>query len=262
MSTSAALFLFAHQDDEFGTFAQLAREIDAGSEVFCLFATDGAATADSATRNAESLGVLHTLGVPAQRVLFAGGELGIGDGRLNRHVQQLARWLSRFIDSLPHVERIYVPAWEGGHPDHDLLHAIVMHVVATRPVGLAALNVRQYSLYNARGCIGPLFRVLTPIPENGAPERVRIPVAERLRYLGFCLHYRSQWRSWIGLLPMVALNYLLVGAQQLQPVDPARIGQRPHAGTLYYERRGFLSWTAMQSALAQLAEPEGGSHAA
>ena len=39
-----SVFLFAHQDDEFGVFFQLERERLAGRRVCCIFVTDGGAT--------------------------------------------------------------------------------------------------------------------------------------------------------------------------------------------------------------------------
>lgn len=31
--------------------------------------------------------------------------------------------------------------------------------------------LRQFPLYNGYGCVGPLFRVLSPLPMNGAVEK-------------------------------------------------------------------------------------------
>jgi hypothetical protein len=48
----------------------------------------------------------------------------------------------------------------------------------------------------------------------------------------------------------VLLHYLLRGVEQLQPVAPARIQQRPHEGALYYEKRQFFTWPQMQAAIS------------
>ncbi|RZA32937.1 MAG: PIG-L family deacetylase, partial [Lysobacteraceae bacterium] len=39
------------------------------------------------------------------------------------------------------------------------------------------------------------------------------------------------------------------GVEQLQPVALRRLDERPHAGALYYEKRRFFTWPAMQAAL-------------
>lgn len=244
-----ALFLFAHQDDEFGVFFQLERERKAGRRVCCIYATDGAATADPDLRNAESRGVLQQLGVMADDIFFAGQKLHISDGLLHVRIEAFAEWLSAFLDTHPAIDKCFVPAWEGGHPDHDLLHAVAVHL-------FAALNrqdlLRQYPLYHGKGCYGPLFRALSPLAENGVVERQIFGWRDRLRYVRLCFAYPSQWKSWIGLLPFVGWHYLRNGAQQLQRVNDLRLATPPHAGRLYYEHRGFLDWPTLRSALDRL----------
>ncbi|WP_090438518.1 PIG-L deacetylase family protein [Duganella sp. CF458] len=244
-----ALFLFPHQDDEFGVFYQIEQERRAGRRVFCIFVTDGSTTADPLRRNAESHAVLQRLGVAPDAILFVGQELGIADGLLHTRVEDLAEWLNAFIASHPEIVSCYVPAWEGGHPDHDLLHAITLHVPAMR----GRLDIiRQFSLYQGEGYRGPMFRVLSPLPGNGPVERQAVGWVDRLRYLRLCLAYPSQWRSWVGLFPFVCLHYLFDGAQQLQRVDGQRLAAQPHAGPLYYERRAFLDWSTLRAAIDRL----------
>lgn len=244
-----ALFLFAHQDDEFGVFARIEHERRAGRRVCCIYVTDGAATASSDRRDAESRAVLLQLGVGPEDILFVGRQLHIGDGELHRHTDVLADWLNHFLDAHPTLETYFVPAWEGGHPDHDLLHAIAVELLAAR--GRLA-GVWQYPLYNGRNCAGPLFRLQSPLPENGPVNRQAVSWRDRLRYVRLCLAYPSQWQTWIGLFPFVCLHYLCGGAQQLQRVDPARLAQPPHTRPLYYERRGFLDWPTLSAAFEAL----------
>lgn len=244
-----ALFLFAHQDDEFGVYAQLEREKKAGRRVYCIYVTDGAATADPDIRNAESRKVLQQLGVMADDIIFIGQELGIGDGLLHVRVEVLAEWLSIFLKTHPAIEACFVPAWEGGHPDHDLLHATAVQWFAAHN---RLEMVRQYPLYHGQGSHGPLFHALSPLTGNGIVEQQILGWRERLRYVRFCFAYPSQWRSWIGLLPFVGWHYLRKGTQQLQRVSDTRLVSPPHAGPLYYERRGFLDWPTLRAALDRL----------
>jgi LmbE family N-acetylglucosaminyl deacetylase len=242
-----ALFLFAHQDDEFGVFQRIADCRAAGLRVACAYFTDGAtAKATAAQRNLESLAVLERLGVEREQVHFAGLQLGIGDAQLPQHLPHAARWLESWLDGFGNIEALHVTAWEGGHHDHDALHALAVTVAARR-----ALLARtwQYSLYQAAGLPGPLFRVLTPLPLNGPVRTWPIPWRARLTYLGHCLSYPSQRGTWTGLFPFVLMHYLTRGTQTLQPVDPARLDQRPHPGPLYYEKRRFFSWDRMVLAL-------------
>ena len=86
------------------------------------------------------------------------------------------------------------------------------------------------------------FKVMTPIPENGLVIESPIPWNLRLKYLGFCLYYLSQWKTWIGLFPFVVLNYLVHGTQRLQNVSSERAIQKPHSGKLLYEKRCVLEY--------------------
>lgn len=243
----AALFLFAHQDDEFGVFERIAACRRRGLRVACAYLTDGAtATAGAAQRNAESRAVLARLGVDGGDIAFAGERLGIGDARLPLCLDAAAHWLDGWLDGFAAIDSLHVTAWEGGHHDHDALHALAVTLAARR--GLLA-RTWQYALYQAEGLPGPLFRVLAPLPQNGPVQATRIPWRERLAFLGHCLSYPSQRGTWLGLFPFVLLHYLLRGTQALQPVDPARLGQRPHAGPLYYEKRRFFTWEEMAARL-------------
>lgn len=243
-----ALFLFAHQDDEFGVFQKLMDEQQQGHRVCCAYLTDGGFGGVSPVRrNEESLAVLQKFGVKEPDVSFAGQALSIPDGQLHGQLDAAARWIDAWLTGFPNITTIYVPAWEGGHHDHDALHAIVVLVAQMR--GLLG-QVRQFSLYNGYECVGQFFKVLTPLSLNGKPERTPIAWRDRLRFLAYCLSYSSQAKAWLGLFPFVLLHYLTRGEQVLQSVSLERIRQRPHAGALYYESRRFFTWEQMVAKLS------------
>lgn len=240
----AALFLFAHQDDEFGVFHRISQCVREGMRVHCAYLTDGAyRKATPAQRNAESLAVLERLGVRREDVAFAGGEIGIVDGSLPEHLPAARTWLNAWLARFSDIDSIHVPAWEGGHQDHDALH--VLGVTLAHEDGMLD-RVRQYPLYHAHECTHPMLRALTPLDANGPVSSTVIPGRERLRHLGLCLSYPSQRNAWALLFPFVAVHYAVRGTQQLQGVSVDRIRERPHAGSLYYERRGFYDWVRMR----------------
>lgn len=246
----AALFLFAHQDDEFGIFQKILDERQKGHRVCCAYLTDGGVSNRGATqrRDNESLSVLMKLGVHEQDVFFMGNELSIPDAGLPVHLEIAANWIHEWISGFSQVSSIYIPAWEGGHHDHDALHVITITLAEER--GMLD-RVWQFPLYNGYGCIGPLFKVCLPLPLNGEIEKRRISWGNRFLFLYCCLSYPSQTKTWIGLFPFVALHYLINGKQALQPVSLERIRLRPHDTALYYERRGFFTWEKMVACLAK-----------
>jgi LmbE family N-acetylglucosaminyl deacetylase len=246
-SAPVALFLFAHQDDEFGVFQALLACREAGLAIACAYLTRSPDPALAQRRNAESLRVLATFGIEAENVAFAGDTLAIDDATLPEHIHAAAAWIEGWFAAFDNVASIYVTAWEGGHHDHDCLHAISADLAGR--MGLLG-RLRQYALYNRLGCPGPLFKVLSPLAANGAIESTRIPFLQRLRYLRLCLSYPSQRVTWIGLFPFVLLHYLLRQVQTLQSVVVERTLERPHAGLLYYEYRQFYRWEKLQERLA------------
>jgi LmbE family N-acetylglucosaminyl deacetylase len=246
---TVALFLFAHQDDEFGVFQKIIDERKKGHRVCCAYLTDGGFGGVSPERrNLESLFVLQQLGVKKQDIFFAGHAMEIPDARLHEHLELAANWIREWLVSYSKVVTICVPAWEGGHHDHDVLHAITVSLAEGRGI---LECVRQFSLYNSYGCAGPLFSVLKPLPMNGVVEEVRIPWKHRLYFLRYCLCYPSQAVTWLGIFPFVVLHYLSSGKQMLQPVSFDRLLDRPHDGVLYYEKRGFFSWGKMETCLSE-----------
>ena len=242
------LVLLAHQDDEFALQPMLIEAVLAGWQVHCAYFTQAPQPALNAQRNAESLQVLKSLGLPDSQVHWPGQRLDIVDGRLWQHLPACAAWLQLELQRLQPAQ-LWLPAWEGGHPDHDALHACGV-LVSQRLDRLA--RVRQFPLYNGWQRHAPWFRVLTPLPDNGPVQIHPMPWRMRWRCLQRCLSYPSQWRSWLGLLPPVAWHLLVKGRLYSQPVSVARLQQRPHPGRLYYEARGFADWDALGQAVMQL----------
>ncbi|MBO4300743.1 MAG: PIG-L family deacetylase [Desulfovibrio sp.] len=237
-----AVFLFAHQDDEYGIFACLHDHCLQGDTVSCVYLTDGGSLAQ--IRKRETLAVLTDLGVRSWQVSFPGMDYGWHDGNLHRHYVDCCRWLVASLGSMA-PQHVYVPAWEGGHPDHDTVHAAA---VACAQHLNASFRLWQFPLYNGYGCSGPMFRTMLPLSANGSVLRHAISLRLRLYYTSLCLRYPSQWKSWLGLFLPVALRYVFGGKQLLQEVPLSQHG-KPHAGRLYYERRGFCTWESLKAAL-------------
>jgi len=242
----AYLFLFAHQDDEYGIFHCIHESVQNGHEVYCAYLTDGGC--QSGRRNKESMSVLKSLGVSEKKIFYPGSELKLHDGKLHKEYEKALKWIVQWLSSHTHILTVYAPAWEGGHPDHDILHALAVR--ASGKIS-ASIRVMQYSLYNGCGCVGQLFRVLSPLPQNGIPVTLKIPIRNRLKFLRLCLSYSSQRKTWIGLFPFVFLHYLFRGTQSLQLGTEERLLERPHEGILYYERRKFSTWEEISGIISK-----------
>ena len=234
MTKPVHFFLLPHQDDEFGVFYQIECIVERGERAICFFLTDGGfGGADPTTRNEESRHVLGALGVPASDIRFLGSDHGLLDGQLSVLLPDSFAYLKKAAEEFGLPDFIYIPAWEGGHQDHDAAHILG---IAAAEFWNARDRLRQFSLYNADRCGLRPYRVLAPIVKNGPVEALSIPVARRMRHLRLCLCYRSQMKTFAGLLPFVAAHYALRGVQNLQEVSSSRVHERPHEGILLYER--------------------------
>ncbi|MBL8115674.1 MAG: PIG-L family deacetylase [Acidobacteria bacterium] len=242
-----SVFLLPHPDDEFAVSGMLRDTVLAGGDVQIVYLTDGGFSGqDVRVREQESLRVLARLGVPESRVQFLGREEGLHDGSLHEHLSRARAALERLMTVPPAA--VYFPAWEGGHQDHDATH--LLGLALARPPAVA----RQFPLYHGAGLPGPFFRVMAPLPGNGTSLRRPGSLRDRVEHLRLCLSYPSQWKTWVGLWPLVLLHALMDGGFHTQDVDVSRICGPPHPGRPLYERRGFLTWRAFDEATAAFRE--------
>lgn len=228
----------------------LERESRRGRALHLVWMTDGAAGGTPLTRRAEeSRAVLARNGLEGVACIFLGLDHALPDGRLHEHVERAYRALSEVLDRVDTPIELWLPAWEGGHQDHDTTHAL------GRAAGLGRdALMRQYPTYHGEGRRGPLFRVLTPLSGSEVVDRISLGLSDALRLLATCTQYRSQWRSFVGLLPMMAMHLVVFRRPMvLCAVDAKAPFERPHPGALLYERRTAWRWEDLRSALGGLA---------
>jgi hypothetical protein len=246
---SSAIFLFPHQDDEVGIFQKILDEQNQGNEVFCLYFTRSLEDKKNLTRELESQKVLLDYGVKSQNILFVGRLLGIIDKNLCSHILEVKKWLDCWLANHFFVSNIYVPAWEGGHPDHDCLNAIAATLINQENF---KNKVWQFPLYNSYKCPPYFYKIQSILRENGVTNITPISFTNRFRFVRSCLKYPSEWLAWVGLFPFFCFNYIFLGKQILQPIQLKRLEYRPHAGRLYYEVRNFKTWQEVFDAINSL----------
>jgi len=245
----SAIFLLPHQDDEVGIFQKIIDELNDGNEVFCLYFTRALSQFKNSTRNFESTKVLLSYGVKKENILFVGQDLDIEDKYLLQHIHRVYKWLKNWLSEHSDISNLYVPAWEGGHPDHDCLNAIT--TVLSIQSSLEN-KVWQFPLYNANKCLPYFYKIQSPLINNGKINKIPINFINRIRFIKSCLGYPSEFVAWIGLFPFFFYNYLILGRQFLQPIQHSHFFFRPHEGVLYYEVRKFATWDDVSRAVSSL----------
>jgi len=110
----AALYFFAHEDDEIDIAIKIVADMRAGKDVYCVWATDGGRGGEPAARQKESRAVMELLGVPQDRLFF----LGYPDQGAYKHLRELVGDLSKLVEKIAPTD-IMSHAYEGGNIDHD-----------------------------------------------------------------------------------------------------------------------------------------------
>ncbi|MBV8490634.1 MAG: PIG-L family deacetylase [Candidatus Eremiobacteraeota bacterium] len=246
-----ALFLFAHQDDEYAAAPWIVREVAAGASIACVYLTDGGSRVDPAVRDAESRRALHALGVGDDAVVFlAVGATRVADGALASRAVEASAALEVWLGNAFVPERIYAPSYEGGHPDHDAAHVIAA-CIASRYGALE--RCRHFALYNGYRCPAPFFSSLRQLPSTAPRIYAALPMRKRWTLSWLCCTYASQRKTWLGLFPGAFVERML-GREHLVPADAARLRQRPHPGELLYERLFATRYDDVAAALKPLVD--------
>lgn len=186
--TTRVMFVFAHQDDEL-PYAGLIRRAPPGSRF--LWVTNGDGLAKSAgmglaeyaeARRLETINAMSIAGVSADRLRFLGHSEVLIYRSLARHerepgaVHEVQRMFSDIAAQVAAEVRAFRPdvlftlAFQGGHPEHDLTHAMARAAVADRK------DVRVYEL--------PEYELAYTVPLRFPPWRkepvhaIRLTAAE------------------------------------------------------------------------------------
>jgi LmbE family N-acetylglucosaminyl deacetylase len=246
-----ALFVFAHQDDEYAAAPWILEELASGAEAACVYLTDGGYRADPVVRDAESVRALRSLGVARDGLAFLGAPDGrIADGalvtRAGEGLATLERWM---LATGCEPDCIYAPAYEGGHPDHDAAHVIAAVVAAKRGI---ADRCWHFAIYNAYRRRAPFFSSLRQLPTDSPSRSAKLSLWTRLQLAVLCRYYGSQLRTWLGLFPGAFVERVVLGRETVVAFDAGRVKRRPHDGELLYERMFGTSYADVERNLRPL----------
>jgi LmbE family N-acetylglucosaminyl deacetylase len=244
------LYVLAHFDDEYCALPLIWEAQRQRLAQRFLYLAPPRAPRLAARRLAETRAFLARQGVPADQVRPIGAACGGFDGALYQAAASLETELLIEAQAAAPVERLVVPAWEGGHMDHDVCAALGARLAHRLGVG-----VRQFSLYNASGLPKPLLRAAAPLAANGPVERIPLRAAEWLRWSFGVRAFPSQLYAWSGIWPAMMWGLACRGFGW-QALSAERVRQRPHAGPLFYERMFKVPYEEVRAALDALpAEP-------
>jgi LmbE family N-acetylglucosaminyl deacetylase len=241
------VYVLAHFDDEYLALPLIRRAVADGREHLFVHVVDYRDPKLGARRHRETVAFLAAQGVPAASQIHLGAGTGWWDGELHRHAGPAYEALKAAVPGP--VERVVTPAWEGGHPDHDVCAALGVKLAAER----GGAPVDQVCLYQGKGLPWIFYRACRPLAENGPVRTVRLGVREWASWLAAVGAFPSQLKAWSGLLPGMAMTFARQGEFRYQGLDPQRIGGRPHEGGLLYERMFKTPYETVRAAVDGLA---------
>ena len=163
------------------------------------------------------------LAFASNRIWFLGEQLAVPNLGLRHHLERLMSALDVGLAARA-VETIYVPAWEGGHPDHDAAVLLALKLASSK--GEYPAPVLQFPMYSAYRCWARPYRVLTPIREAGVVENTSIPWSRRMAHLSLCLLYPSQKQPFWAV-PFSSSGIILSSRSSAASGSPSLAGPKP-----------------------------------
>ena len=224
MFAKRILILAAHPDDEVvACAAAIGRARKLGANVFTLYLTNGCIEPESlwpwqrksygffvARRRAEGELAAHFLGVTPV------GWSPRPSRHLWRHLPDVYAEVRRAAETHA-IDQIWVPAYEGGHADHDALNAVGQKLAKSASV----LEFAEYNFFNDETCAQKF-----PSP-NGTEETLSLTFEEQDQKKRALKIYDSEQGN---------LGYIGVKRECYRPIAAYDYAIPPHAGTLWYTR--------------------------
>jgi LmbE family N-acetylglucosaminyl deacetylase len=224
------LLLAAHPHDEFGIAATLHAHTTAGDEVFASWYAPDDRPEIRERRQAETRRAMGLVGVPEENLEFADLEPAALTEQLPELVQAVRDTIERVDPDL-----VYVPAFEGGHPDHDAVDFAAWE--AATSVGIETLEFPLYRASERRRFFArvPMFARL-----SGAPDPQRRTRRLQLREVDFKRKlwsvYRSQRPLFDVLLRVSGDEERYFSTEPTRPLPLRDYTKPPHERPLLYER--------------------------
>ena len=233
-------YLFAHQDDEFGIFIQLKKDIEK-NEPLIFYLTSGFDKRINKNkfclRDKESLKTLKSLGVKKKNIFFIGRKLEVSNNKLYLNTKKVTNFLENFILKKFKPSAIYTHSWEGGHEDHDTCNLISRRLKKKFNIK----NCFQFSLYNAFNTSIIFFRVFNPINKTHG-KKIFAKLIDRIYFIRLLFNYTSQIKIWFGLYPFIINHYLFKGFNFIENLETSNKIVKPHSGKLLYEKRNYCKY--------------------
>ncbi|MFA5040364.1 MAG: PIG-L family deacetylase [Bdellovibrionales bacterium] len=234
------LILVAHPDDEVvGCATSIAHARAAGATVSALYLTNGCIPRESmwpwARKNYDR--VVSTRHAEAEAAALALGLQPVG--RSSRPSRALWRELPQAFREVQEAlaqfrpDQVWVPAYEGGNPDHDALNAIGYKLKSR-------VSVLEFAEYNFFG--------------GKARYQTFISSDETVRVISLTPEEREAKKAVVKIYASEACNISYLGVEQesYRPLSTYNYGQPPHQEKVWYAR---FQWVPFRHPRVDFTQP-------
>jgi len=235
------LILAAHPDDEVvACAAAIGRARQKGAEIFVFYLTNGCIARTALwpwQRKHYVAKVLRRFAEAEQTARL----LNVAPaGWSSRPARHLWRNLQAVFDEVKQtiathgIDQIWVPAFEGGHADHDALNAVGKKLSAQ-------VKVLEFAEYNFANGKNNSHEFLDP---NGTEQTILLTREEQKKKHEALKTYASEQQN---------LNYVKVERECYRPLNAYDYTKPPHKGKLWYAR---FQWVPFRHPRVDFSKPE------
>ena len=237
LSTRRVLLFAAHSSDEFSVAATLRAHVARGESVFISWYARDDRPDVGVRRAAEAREAAALIGIPSERLEFA-------DLSPVALLEQLPALVLALRDTVARVapDLVYVPAFEGGHPDHDALNFAAFEAASS-----TGIETREFPLYSAspdRRFFRRLQSFARFIPGAGDTQVRRLNPAEVRFKRELWALYRTQHPHFDRLVRRSGDEREFFTTEKTRPLPLRDYTKPPHERPLLYElQAGELPYT-------------------
>ncbi len=239
------LLVIAHQDDEVFILSRIKKHLELKDSVFFVW-TAASYQKDEEYKNIrieESLSLMKLLKIPYENIYF----LSYPDSKTHLFMDSMYIDLYKIIKKIrPTI--VYVPAFEGGHIDHDVANVITIRVTKQLKLNTQIFEFPEYSSYNT-----PFF---LPFKMRAFPDTLETHCRElKNNEYNFILDswdiYRSQHFPLNYYIGLFSTDKVTFGYEYIRKIPEYDYYQQPDYGVAY---ESFLdvSFEDFKSALLKL----------
>ena len=232
------IVFLSHYDDEFGIIYYLNNHKYLSNTKFFYLTSGYYKVNKKNKRIEESQNYLKKFGVKNSDIYHIGHKYNIKVGTLYLKLKFITRKIKEIFDDEKIIPtRFFALIFEGGHEDHDSTFAINFKISE-----LYKKKAYYFPLYNKiKNSPWIFFKTLIPYDKN-IYERIttnKIKISDKIDMLLLIFYFRSQWKTFLGLYPLIIYHLIFDGKNYLIQSNKIDFFKLISHKDCLYERRGY-----------------------